>query len=58
MKSGEELKAEKETIQQQMVKAKKNERAKELNEVKRLCKEFAFTVGMTKVSLAEGRKKQ
>ena len=45
MKSYEELKAEMETIQQQM-------------EVKRLCKEFGFTAGMLKGSLAEGRKKQ
>ena len=29
-----------------------------LKEVKRLCKEFGFTAGMLKSSLAEGRKKQ
>jgi hypothetical protein len=28
-----------------------------LKEVKRLCKEFGFTAGMLKGSLAEGRKK-
>ena len=52
-----ELKAEMESIQQQMVEAKKNERANALKEVKRLCKEFGFTAGMLKGSLAEGRKK-
>jgi len=40
MKSYDELKAEMETIQQQMVEAKKNERASALKEVKRLCKEL------------------
>ena len=39
------------------VEAKKNERANALKEVKRLCKEFGFTTGMLKGSLAEGRKK-
>ena len=41
----------------EMVEAKKNERANALKEVKRLCKEFDFNVGMLKGSLAEGRKK-
>ena len=50
----DELKAEMETIQQQMVEAKKNERANALKEVKRLCKEFGFTAGMLNVSLAKG----
>ena len=45
-----------EAIQQEMVEAKKNERANALKEVKRLCKEFGFTAGMLKGSLAEGRK--
>ena len=40
------LKAEMELIQQQMVEAKKNERANVLKEVKRLCKEFGFTAEM------------
>jgi hypothetical protein len=44
-----------ETIQQQMVEAKKNERTSALKEVKRLCKEFGFTAGMLKGALAEGR---
>ena len=56
MKSYDELKAEMEAIQQQMVEAKKNERANALKEVKRLCKEFGFTAGMLKGSLPEGRK--
>ena len=46
-----------EEIQQQMVEAKKNERANALKEVKHLCKEFSFTAGMLKGLLAEGRKK-
>ena len=55
MKSYDELKAEMGSIQQQMVEAKKNERANALKEVKRLCKEFGFTAGMLKGSLAQGR---
>jgi len=56
MKFYDELKAEMEAIQQQMVEAKKNERANALKEVKRLCKESGFTAGMLKGALAEGRK--
>ena len=48
MKYYDELKAEMGVIQQQMVEAKKNERANALKEVKRLCKEFGFTAGMLK----------
>ena len=55
MKSYDELKAEMETIQQQMAEAKKNEPANALKEVKRLCKEFGFTAGMLKGALAKGR---
>ena len=58
MKSCHELKAEIEAIQQQMVEAKKNERSNALKEVKRLCKEFGFTAGIPKGSLAEGRKQK
>ena len=54
MKSYNDLKAEMEAIQQQLVEAKKNA----LKEVKRLCKKIGFTAGMLKGSLAEGRKKQ
>ena len=57
MKSYDELKAEMETIQQQMAKAKKNECTNALKEVKQLCVEFGFTFGMLKGALAEGRKK-
>ena len=57
MKSYDKLKADMEAIQQQMVEAKKNERANTLKEVKRLCKEFGYTAGMLKDSLVEGRKK-
>ena len=57
MKSYDELKAEMETIQQQMAESKKNERTSVLKEVKRLCKESGFTAGMLKGSIAEGRKK-
>ena len=57
MKSYDELKAEMEAIQQQMVEAKKNERANALKELKSLFKEFGFTAGMLKGCLAEGRKK-
>ena len=52
------LKAAMETIQKQMVVANKNDHANALKKVKRLCKEFVFTVGMFKGSLAEGRKTQ
>ena len=58
MKSYDELKAEMETIQQQMAEAKKNERTNALKEVKRLCKEFEFTAGMLQGSLAKGRGKK
>lgn len=58
MKSYDELKAEMEAIQPQMGEAKKSERANALKEAKRLCKEFGFTAGMIKGSIAEGRKKQ
>jgi hypothetical protein len=54
MKSYDELKAEMETIQQQMAEAKKNERTNALKEVKRLRKEFGFTAGMLKVPVQRG----
>ena len=56
MKSYDELKDEMEATQQQMVEAKKSKRANALKEVKRLCKEFGFTVGVLKGVLAEGGK--
>lgn len=46
-----------EAIQQQMAEAMKNEHANALKKVKHLFKDFAFTAGMLKVRLAEGRKK-
>ena len=52
MKSYDELKAEMEAIQQDMVGAKKTET---LKTVKRLYKEFGFTAGMLKGALAKGR---
>ena len=55
MKSYDELKADMEVLQQQIVEAKKNERANALKEVKRLCKEFGFTAGMLKGALVKGR---
>jgi uncharacterized membrane protein (DUF106 family) len=58
IKSYGELKAEMETIQQQMIEAKKNERTIALKKVKDLCKEFGFTAGMLKGALTEGRKKR
>lgn len=58
MKSYDELKVEMETLQQQMVEAKKRERAEALKKVKELCREFGFTAGMLKGALAEGRKKK
>ena len=56
MKFYDELKAEMETIQQQMAEVKKSERTGALKKVKELCKEFGFNTGMLKGSLAEGRK--
>ena len=54
----DELKAEMEAIQRQMVLAKKNERATEQKKVNILCKDFGFNGGVLKGSLAEGRKKK
>jgi hypothetical protein len=56
MKSYDELKAEMEAIQQQMVEAKKNERANALKEVKRLCKEFGFTAGILQFNWPKAEK--
>ena len=55
MKYYDLLKSEMEAIQQQLVEAKKNERAEALKTVKRLCKELGFTAGMLKGALAKGR---
>ena len=55
MKLYEKLKTNTEAIQQQMFEAKKNKLTNTLKEVKCLCKEFGFTVGMLKGALAKGR---
>ena len=58
IKSYDELnKAEMESLQQQMVEAKKNKRANAEKGIKRHCKEFGFNVVMFKGPLAEGWKK-
>ena len=54
MGSYDELKAEMDAIQQQMVGAKKNGRANALKEAKCLRKEIGFTAGMLKGAIAEG----
>lgn len=41
-----------------MLESKKSARANAHKEVKRLCKEFGFSAGMLKGSLAEGRQKK
>lgn len=56
MKSYDELKAEMEGLQQQMVDAKKLERAEALQRGKELSKELGFRSRMLKGALAEGRK--
>ena len=49
MKSYDELnKAEMESLQQQMVEAKKNKRANAEKGIKRHCKEFGFMLNITK----------
>jgi len=53
-----ELQRQKAELEQQIEAARKSERAEALKTVKKLCKEFGFTAGMLKGSLAEGRKKQ
>lgn len=58
MQPYDELKGKMGAIQQLITEAKKNERANALREVKRLRKEFGFTVDMLKVALAEGRNKK
>ena len=57
MKSYDELKAEMDAIQQQMVEAKKNERANALKEVKGLCKEFGISTGTLKGALVKGKER-
>ena len=52
----DELASEMEAIQAQIAKANRNGPAKALKAVTHICREFGFTVGMLKGSLAEGRK--
>jgi len=58
LKTYHELKAEIKTFQQQIFEVKKNERAKVLKKVKRLCKEFDFPVGTLKGLLVKERKQK
>ena len=58
MKLYEELKAEMEASQQQMVAFKKHKCTYALKEVKCLYKEFGFIASMLKGSLSEGRKRK
>ena len=58
MKSYDESKVEMETTQHQMAEAKTCKRTDALKEVRSLYKEFGFTAGKQKVSVAEGRRKQ
>ena len=56
MKSYDELKAEMENLQQQMVEAKQKERKAVIKQVRNLCKEFKITAGHLKGAVAQGRK--
>ena len=58
MKSYDELKTEIETIQQLTGEAKNSEQSNTFKEVKRIFREYGFSSGMLKSSLAESRKKQ
>ena len=53
-----ELQRQKAELEKQIETAKKNERVEALKTVKKLCKEFGFTAGMLRGSLAEGRSKK
>ena len=57
LKSYDELKAEIESLQQQMIEAKKRERAEALKKVKEFCREFVFTAGTLKGAFAKGMNK-
>jgi len=56
MKSYDELKAEMDNLQQQMVEVKQEERKAVIKQVRNLCKEFKITAGHLKGALAQGRK--
>lgn len=51
----EELRQKQAEIEAEIEAVKKEERAEALKTVKKLCKEFGFTAGMLKGSLAKGR---
>ena len=57
MKSYEQIKAEMKKLERQMAEAKKREKTEALKTVRKLCREFGFTEGMLKASLAPGRKR-
>ena len=52
----DELRKKQAEIEAQIEEVKKSERAEALKTVKKLCKEFGFTAGMLKGSLAPSRK--
>ena len=52
----DELRQKQAEIEAAIKEVKKEERAEALKTVKKLCKEFGFTAGMLKGSLAKGRK--
>lgn len=54
VKTYDDLQANMRTIGQQLIEAKKNERAYALKEVKRVYKKFGFTAGMRRESLTNG----
>lgn len=53
-----ELQRQKAELEKQIETAKKSERAEALKTVKKLCKEFGFTAGMLRGSLATGKNKK
>lgn len=58
MKSYDELKAEMEVIQQQMLEDVTNDFTNPLTKINCFCNELGLTVGIQKVSLDGGRKKR
>ena len=54
----DELRKKQAEIEAEIERVKKEERAEALKTVKQLCKEFGFTAGMLKGSLAKGRVKK
>ena len=54
----DELRQKQAEIEAEIERVQKEERAETLKTVKQLCKEFGFTAGMLKGSLAKGRVKK